>query len=243
MTNKTIIANWKMNGSVELIDQLCPALTEWSKSDPAANAVICPPFPYLNLVKQALFDSDIALGAQDCHEQEAGAYTGNVSADMLVEMGCTHAILGHSERREYHDEVDGLVQAKALAALAKGLVPVICVGESLVDREQGKALAVVAEQAKNSVPTGQKGEIILAYEPIWAIGTGRVPSIDDIAEMHQMLKTAMAEHVGSELAVLYGGSVKAANAAEILATDGVDGALVGGASLKAEEFLGILGAS
>lgn len=239
MSNKTIIANWKMNGSAQLIEELSPQLVAWAKTNPSTKAVICPPFTHINAVKLALFDTDIALGGQDCHEKASGAYTGNVSAEMLVEMGATYVIVGHSERRQYHAETDELVQAKAEAALKSHLIPVVCVGESLEDRDAGRAVAVVTAQAKQSAPTNHQSpstnHFLLAYEPIWAIGSGRVPSLEDIAEMHSALKAELGQ-----VQVLYGGSVNAANAQEILALDDVDGALVGGASLKAEEFLGIL---
>lgn len=246
MTHKTIIANWKMHGSATLINEITPALLAWSAADPYATAIICPPFPYLNALKQALFDSDVKLGAQDCHAKSSGAYTGDVSAEMLVENGCTHVILGHSERRAQHGETNEQVHAKATAALAAGLTPVICIGESLAQRSSGNAVEIVVEQAKQSTPNPQSPipnpHLLLAYEPIWAIGTGKVPSLEEIAEMHQALKAAMKEHLGTPPAVLYGGSVKAANAAPILALESVDGALVGGASLDKNEFLGILNA-
>lgn len=240
---KTIAANWKLNGSVALVESMGMALKNWAKTDPYTKAVICPPYPYLTMLNQQLVDTEIHLGAQDCHSKISGAYTGDVSAEMLVEMGCAYVILGHSERRYHYKESDKQVAEKVQAAVEAGLTPIICIGESQAQREMGNAVEVVTEQAKKSLPTALNYEIILAYEPIWAIGSGQIPSMDDISEMHGALKLAMKEHGYAQVDVLYGGSVKASNAGEILALTEVDGALVGGASLKEDEFLGILQAA
>ncbi len=200
---------------------------------PAANAtiILCPPFTLL-----AEAGTKFALGGQDCHAQAQGAHTGDISAAMLKDAGCTYVIVGHSERRQNHGETDASVHAKAGAALTAGLTPIVCVGETLEQRKSGRAEAVVAQQIRESAP---QGEFILAYEPIWAIGTGETASEADIAAMHRHIKTLLPANTP----VLYGGSVKASNAKEILYIPGVDGVLVGGASLKAEEFCAIIDAA
>lgn len=204
---------------------------------------LCPPATLLMAVRDALDGSGIMLGAQDCHRAESGAHTGDISAPMLSDVGCALAIVGHSERRAAHKETDAQVAEKAAAALSAGLEAVICVGESAEDRDAGRAVAVVQAQIAASVPAiATDTDTIIAYEPIWAIGTGRTPTLDDIAEIHHAIReTAAKQFSGGTkgLRVLYGGSVKASNAAEILATKGVNGALVGGASLDADDFWAI----
>ncbi len=200
---------------------------------------VCPPATALAAIRDALTGSEIAWGGQDCHSESQGAYTGDIAAAMLADLGCRYVIVGHSERRQYHGETDATVRAKAEAAQAAGLTPIICVGESRAEREAGQAETVVGRQFTGSCPdTGGSG-FVLAYEPVWAIGTGLTPSIDDIAAMHRFI----AKELGDKTTVLYGGSVKPANAGEILAVDAVGGALVGGASLKAEDFLAIAAAA
>lgn len=232
-----VIGNWKMHGSMQLAQALSQAAIAAAHAAGAGTQVVlCPPAPYLTVVAAHLAGSPVALGGQDCHAQREGAFTGDVSAAMLKEVGCRYVIVGHSERRQYHGETDEAVRAKAEAALSAGLTPVICVGESLEDRQAGRAEAVVAAQLAGCLP--KQGKFILAYEPIWAIGTGLTATASDIAAMHR--------HIGSlagGFPVLYGGSVKAENAASLLALPGVGGVLVGGASVSAEAFTAIINAS
>lgn len=239
-----IAGNWKMHGTLAE----ATALARGVAAGPAAGAdlLVCPPFPHLAAVSEALRGSHVALGAQDCHAAAKGAHTGDVSAPMLKDVGARFVILGHSERRADHGESDAVVKAKAEAALAEGLVPVVCVGESEAQRLAGEAEAVVAGQLAGSLPAGfAAAGGVVAYEPVWAIGTGRTPTEADIAAMHARIRAELERsfgEAGAALRILYGGSVKPGNAQAILALPHVDGALVGGASLKAEDFLGIAGA-
>ncbi|MBI0435537.1 triose-phosphate isomerase [Roseomonas sp. KE0001] len=239
-----IAGNWKMHGTLAE----ATALARGVAAGPAAGAdlLVCPPFPHLAAVSEALRGSHVALGAQDCHADAKGAHTGDVSAPMLKDVGARFVILGHSERRADHGESDAVVKAKAEAALAEGLVPVVCVGESEAQRLAGEAEAVVAGQLAGSLPAGfAAAGGVVAYEPVWAIGTGRTPTEADIAAMHARIRAELERsfgEAGAALRILYGGSVKPGNAQAILALPHVDGALVGGASLKAEDFLGIAGA-
>lgn len=239
-----IAGNWKMHGTLAE----AAALARGVAAGPVAGVdlLVCPPFPHLVTVSEALRGSRVALGAQDCHAAAKGAHTGDVSAPMLKDAGAGFVILGHSERRADHGESDAVVKAKAEAALAEGLVPVVCVGESEAQRLAGEAEAVVAGQLAGSLPAGfPAAGGVVAYEPVWAIGTGRTPTEADIAAMHARIRSELERsfgEAGSALRILYGGSVKPGNARAILALPHVDGALVGGASLKAEDFLGIAGA-
>jgi triosephosphate isomerase len=202
--------------------------------------VVCPPFPLLDRFATALAGSPIRLGAQDCHAAPQGPHTGDVSAAMLHEAGATFVILGHSERRENHGETNAVVAAKAITASKAGLTPIVCVGETEAERNAGEAEAVVRSQLRHSLPENFTG--VVAYEPVWAIGTGRTPTETDVATMHAAIRAALLQQLGApgaEINILYGGSVKPGNAASLLALPEVGGALVGGASLKAEEFLGI----
>ena len=204
--------------------------------------LLCPPAPLLGAVRSALGESAIALGGQDCHSEEQGAHTGDISAAMLRDAGCAYVIVGHSERRADHNEDDAAVRAKASAAQASGLVPVICIGETLAEREAGRAVDVVTGQLRGSVPEGSSAStIVVAYEPVWAIGTGRTPTLEDIAEVHDAIRAALKDVSGDfgGVRILYGGSVKPENAADILAVSNVNGALVGGASLKSDDFWAI----
>lgn len=204
--------------------------------------LLCPPAPLLGAVRSALGESAIALGGQDCHSEEQGAHTGDISAAMLRDAGCAYVIVGHSERRADHNEDDAAVRAKASAAQAIGLVPVICIGETLAEREAGRAVDVVTGQLRGSVPEGSSAStIVVAYEPVWAIGTGRTPTLEDIAEVHDAIRAALKDVSGDfgGVRILYGGSVKPENAADILAVSNVNGALVGGASLKSDDFWAI----
>ncbi|MSO68901.1 MAG: triose-phosphate isomerase [Alphaproteobacteria bacterium] len=237
-----VVANWKMNGlRRDGIDRArALVLLARNKGQIAGEVVLCPPATLLHEIRAALSGSGIGLGAQDCHAAASGAHTGDLSAPMLADLGCAYVIVGHSERRAGHGESDLQVRAKAEAALAVGLGPIICVGESEAARDQGQSVAVVRAQLEGSVPSGVAGEALaIAYEPIWAIGTGRTPKPEQIAEVHAMIhEFGKARFSGgaAALRVLYGGSVNARNAAEILSLEGVNGALVGGASLEAAGF-------
>ncbi len=238
-----IAGNWKMNGLKQ--DGLVLA------RDVAAGAgahscefVICPPATLLAAVADVLKGSRVQLGAQNCHAEPDGAHTGDISAGMLVDAGCSHVIVGHSERRADHGEDDAAVMAKATAALAAGLTAIVCVGETEAQRDAGQALDVVAAQVAGSVPGDATAvNTIVAYEPVWAIGSGRTPTPSEIQDVHARIRVALADRFGTDSAgamrLLYGGSMKPGNAAELLAIEDVDGGLIGGASLKAEDFLAI----
>jgi triosephosphate isomerase len=234
-----------MNGRLAEATALAAAVATGAKSG-GAELLVCPPFPMLAAVKGVLGAAPVALGAQDCHAQATGAHTGDVSAVMLRDVGCRYVIAGHSERRADHAETDATVRAKAEAGLRAGLVPIVCVGETLAERDAGHTLAVVARQLGNSIPAAATAAaLVVAYEPVWAIGTGRTPTAAHVAEVHAKIRADLAARFkdGAAFRVLYGGSVKGSNAAELLAVANVDGALIGGASLKAEEFLAIAGAA
>ncbi|PHK96972.1 triose-phosphate isomerase [Pseudoroseomonas rhizosphaerae] len=239
-----IAGNWKMHGTLAEATALAAGVAAGAAGK--AELLVCPPFPHLVPVGEALRGKAVALGAQDCHAAAKGAHTGDVAAPMLKDLGAAYVILGHSERRADHGESDAAVKAKAGAALAAGLVPVVCVGESEAQRVSGEAEAVVAGQLAGSLPEGfAAAGGVVAYEPVWAIGTGRTPTEADIAAMHARIRAELEKafgEAGRTLRILYGGSVKPGNAKGILALAHVDGALVGGASLKAEDFLGIAAA-
>ena len=241
---KLAAGNWKMNGMAASLAEI-GALTAAHPS-PACEMLLCPPATLLAQMNWAAKGSALALGGQNCHQDASGAHTGDVSAAMLRDAGASYVILGHSERRADHGETDALVLAKAGAAGAAGLVPVICIGETEAQRDAGTTLAVIGGQLDGSVPpTATAATLVLAYEPVWAIGTGRTPTIAQIAEVHGFLRDRLTAHIGAEAAgvrILYGGSVKPSNAAEIFAVPHVDGALVGGASLKAADFGAIVAA-
>jgi triosephosphate isomerase len=205
--------------------------------------LVCPPATLVAPVADALAGTGLAVGGQDCHAQEKGAHTGDISAWMLKDLGATHVIVGHSERRTDHHEDDDTVRAKAEAALAAGLTPIICIGETEAERDAGQAMAVVSRQFNGSLPEGASGtNVVIAYEPVWAIGTGRTPTAQDVSEVHQRIRAEARGRIGDgadALLILYGGSVKPTNAAELMAIADVDGALVGGASLKAADFQAI----
>lgn len=229
--SKLIVANWKMNGSLSFIETYFQNIVPSSSSE----VVFCPPFPYLNAVSRCFSERKYTLGAQDCHVLDSGAFTGNVSAVMLKDTGCKYVILGHSERRQYHGETCKLVREKSQNALKNDLIPIICVGETLTDRQSKKHLEVVKQQLVESTPE-IVDTIVIAYEPVWAIGTGLTATLEDIVEMHQMIAT----HTSNKYKILYGGSVTADNAKEILSQPNVDGVLVGGASLKPDLFTKII---
>ncbi|WP_291731949.1 triose-phosphate isomerase [Leisingera sp. F5] len=245
MRRKLAAGNWKMNGTGASLTELA-ALAE-SHASPAADILICPPASLLSRAADTAKGSAIAIGGQDCHANASGAHTGDLSAAMLQDAGASAVILGHSERRAGHGETDAQICAKAEAALAEGLTAVICIGETLSEREGGDTLKVVGAQLAGSVPASAAGEnTVVAYEPVWAIGTGKVPTLEQIAEVHNFLRTELTARFGAETAeairLLYGGSVKPSNAGEIFAVSNVDGALVGGASLKAADFSPIIAA-
>ena len=242
-----IAGNWKMNGTARGAAALAEGVRAGLERVPHADLLICPPFLHLHAAAAAVAWKPIAIGAQDVSAVPDGAHTGDVSAAMLADAGCGYVIVGHSERRADHGEDDATVRAKAAAAIAAGLIPVVCVGETEAERDAGRAEAVVAGQLAGSLPEGfGAARGVVAYEPVWAIGTGRTPTEADIAAMHRRLRAEVVRIVGEAgrtTRLLYGGSVKPSNAAAILALPDVDGALVGGASLKAEDFLGIAAAA
>lgn len=247
MARQLIAGNWKMNGIGMHLAELRAMVTRLPPgSDERAEIVICPPASLLDR-SRAVAGEMMALGGQDCHAKERGAYTGDISAQMLADAGASFVILGHSERRQAHAESDETVAAKARAALSAGLKPIICVGESAVERDGGIAVDVVLSQLKGSIPGGADAErLTIAYEPVWAIGTGKTATVNDIGEMHAAIRQALVSRLGpngKQVRILYGGSVNPSNAQEILALSEVGGALVGGASLKAEQFLSIIAAS
>ncbi len=237
-----VAGNWKMNGSPALVgDLVCGLAQRLGAGAIACEVSVCPPAHLLSAVVDKA-GPRLSVGGQDCSpEAGPGAFTGEISAQMLAEAGCRHVIVGHSERRERHKESNALVRAKAQRALEAGLVPIVCVGETKAEREAGEAIAVVSAQLRESLPEGFTAySVVVAYEPVWAIGTGLTATLDDIAEIHAALGAVMGTN---RTQILYGGSVKPGNAAEILGTAGVDGALVGGASLKLEDFWAIVEAA
>ena len=241
---KLAAGNWKMNGVAASLAEVTALIA--AQGDPACEMLLCPPATLLAQMNWAAKGSKLALGGQDCHPDAAGAHTGDISASMLKDAGAAYVILGHSERRADHGETDALVKAKAEAALAAGLVAIVCVGETLAMRDAGTTLDVVGGQIAGSLPAGASASnLVVAYEPVWAIGTGRTPTIAQIAEVHAFIRAQLTAAIGAEatgVRVLYGGSVKPSNAAEIFAVRDVDGALVGGASLKAVDFSAIVAA-
>lgn len=241
---KLAAGNWKMNGlgsALTEVDALRAAFPA-----PGCDVLICPPATLLSRMATHTEGSAISLGGQDCHDSDSGAHTGDISASMLADAGATYVILGHSERRADHGETDAVVCAKATSALATGLIAVICLGETEAQRDAGATLSVIGTQLAGSVPDGTTpAMLVIAYEPVWAIGTGRTPTLDEIGTVHGYLRARLTERFGTDAAgirLLYGGSVKPSNATEIFAVPDVDGALVGGASLKAADFGAIIAA-
>lgn len=225
-----IAGNWKMNGLQAAIAELEALIA--APATPGATLLVCPPATLLAAFAERAKGSAVAIGAQDCHWQVSGAHTGDLSAEMLADAGATHILVGHSERRADHGETDAIVRRKAEAVARAGLTAILCIGETLEQRDAGQTLEVIARQLEGSVPAIDK--LVIAYEPVWAIGTGRTPTTEQVADVH----AAIAARMGG-VQILYGGSVKPSNAAELLAVPHVGGALVGGASLKAVDFLGI----
>ncbi len=244
MHRKLVVGNWKMNGNLHQLGEIA-AIAAAAREAAGVDVAVCPPF---TLIAAAVArSSGLAIGAQDVHSAESGAHTGNVSAPMLKEAHARLVIVGHSERRAEQHETDAEVRAKAETALRHGLQTIVCVGESEMDRAARDHVAVVTEQLKGSLPDrAHEGELVVAYEPIWAIGTGNVATPEDVAEMHAAIRAALVDRFGDygeRIRILYGGSVKADNAAAIFAVPHVDGALVGGASLTADQFVPIIEAA
>jgi len=246
MKKQLIAGNWKMNGSAAANEALVKALVAGS-AQASCLVAVCVPAPYLAQVQALVAGSDIALGAQDVSQHESGAFTGEVSAAMLKEFGTRYCLVGHSERRQYHGETDAAVAAKAQRALAAGITPVVCVGETLAEREAGRTEEVVKRQLAAVIHTNGHciSEIVVAYEPVWAIGTGKTATPEEAQQVHAVLRAqlrAATEHA-DRVHILYGGSMNATNAAQLLAQPDIDGGLVGGASLKAPDFLSIIAAA
>jgi triosephosphate isomerase len=245
---KLIAGNWKMNGLQAARKEVQDLIALQGGEMPAKlDVLLCPPATLLADTVRDAGASGLCLGGQDCHAEDHGAHTGDISASMLKDCGASYVIVGHSERRADHGESSAQVKSKAEAALAAGLIAIVCVGETLAEREAGQAFAVVGGQVQGSVPSGATAQnCVLAYEPVWAIGTGKVATIDDIAAMHDHIRELLSTIGGAALVearVLYGGSVKPGNAGDIFALDNVDGGLVGGASLKAADFSAIIDAT
>jgi len=242
-----IAGNWKMHGLESALEEARIVAAEMEARPPSARVAIFPPATLLSRLTQALAGLSIEIGGQDCRPEPCGAFTGDLSPEMLADAGASLVILGHSERRAYHGESEALIAAKVAGALRAGLEPVVCVGETLDQRRAGLAVATVERQVRGCLagaPAGRR--IVVAYEPVWAIGSGLTPDVGEIDVVHGAIRRALESHLGSagrDVPILYGGSVKGANAAEILAADHVDGALVGGASLKASDFIDIIQAA
>jgi triosephosphate isomerase len=243
-----VAGNWKMNGTRDSAKELLK-LTEALAASPVAGVevMICPPATLVMAFAQLTKDKGVLIGAQDCHTGISGANTGDVSPEMFADAGARAIIVGHSERRADHGETDAVIRKKAEAVWRGGLVAIICIGETEAQRRIGMTLDVCRRQLKNAVPDGAPAaNTVIAYEPVWAIGTGLTPTADDVKEVHGAIRQALVERFGEQqgggMRILYGGSVKPSNAKELMAVENVDGALVGGASLKADDFLGIIGA-
>ena len=241
---KLAAGNWKMNGDRASLSEL-KAIVGGS-GDAACDVAVCPPATLISAAAATVAGSHVRIGGQDCGAAKSGAHTGDISAEMLADAGATLVIVGHSERRTDHKETDGEVRAKAEAARRAGLLAIVCIGETEAERRAGQTDAVLSTQIAGSVPAGATGaDMVVAYEPVWAIGTGLTPSLDDIRAAHAHIRSELAAKLGADagsVRILYGGSVKPGNAGEIMALPGVDGALVGGASLKAVDFLAIIAA-
>lgn len=244
MRRKLAAGNWKMNGTGDSLSEISALMA--AHPAPGVDLVICPPATLIARMAAMAAGHPLAIGGQDCHPADSGAHTGDIAAPQLVDAGARMVILGHSERRADHGEADSLVAAKARAARAAGLTAIVCLGETRAQRDAGETLAIVARQLAASIPDGAtSADTVIAYEPVWAIGTGLVPTLHQIAEVHAALRADLTARFGSEgegIRLLYGGSVKPDNAAQIFALPEVDGALVGGASLKARDFSPIIAA-
>ena len=241
-----IAGNWKMNGTSANLDEAARIAEGAREIAEKADAMLCPPASLIAQMRWRTKDFSLLIGGQDCHIKASGAHTGDISAEMLKDVGATAVIVGHSERRTDHGEADALVRGKAEAARRAGLTAIVCIGETENERDAGEALAVVGRQLTGSVPDGEPADIVIAYEPVWAIGTGRTPSGDDIAAVHAHIRAGLKSRfggAGGNVRILYGGSMKPDNAGAILTLPEVNGGLVGGASLKAADFLAILRAA
>ena len=241
MRGKLVVGNWKMNGGLVTNATLLDELSAGWQALAGRQLAICVPYPYLAQAQAALASSPIAWGAQDASEHAAGAYTGEVSAGMIAEFGCRYAIVGHSERRQFFGDTDAVVAAKAVAALAAGLTPIVCIGETLAEHDAGQTVPVVLRQLNAVLERvgANAARLVVAYEPVWAIGTGRTASPQEAQAVHATLRGKLAKHGAADVALLYGGSVKADNAKALFAMADIDGGLIGGASLKSTEFLAI----
>lgn len=241
---KLAAGNWKMNGTAASMSEVAALLA--AHPAPGCDMLLCPPATLIASMAALAKGTALQVGGQDCHAKATGAHTGDIAAAMLADAGASYVIVGHSERRTDHGETDSHVQAKASAAIAAGLVAVVCIGETESERDAGTTLDVIGRQLTGSVPEGTNAaNLVIAYEPVWAIGTGRTPTLDEIAEVHHFIRERLTARIGAEAAgvrLLYGGSVKPSNATEIFAVPHVDGALVGGASLKAADFGAIVAA-
>ncbi len=241
MRRKLVAGNWKLNGSLKTNAELLAGIV--GAQPFGCDVAVCVPAPYLASVAQTLTGSAVRWGSQDCSARDSGAYTGEVSAAMLQEFGCRYAIVGHSERRQYHGETDQVVADKAKAALAKGVTPIVCVGETLAQREAGETQAVVKRQLSAVIHTLAHcvSEMVVAYEPVWAIGTGKVASPEQAQEVHALMRAQLkaATPKADDMVLLYGGSMKPDNAVALLAQPDIDGGLIGGAALKAADFVAI----
>jgi triosephosphate isomerase len=239
-----VAGNWKMNGLSTSLGEVSTLMDLVAQGPaPRARIAICPPATLLSALSAHLKGGEILTGGQDCHPEAKGAFTGDISAPMLADAGAHFVIVGHSERRAGHGETSELIRRKAEAALSAGLVPIICIGESAAERDSGEAEAVVLDQLDQSLPRAAGADIVVAYEPVWAIGTGRTPTLEEIRAMHGAVRATLVRRMGEgggRVPILYGGSVKPSNAREILALADVNGALVGGASLLASDFWGII---
>jgi triosephosphate isomerase (TIM) len=243
MPKPLIAGNWKMNGLAASLVESEALATELTEQRVHCDVLLCPPHTLIHRMQQSLANSSVAVGAQDCHAKASGAHTGDTSVAMLADAGATAVIVGHSERRTNHDETSPDVRAKAEAVVAGGLTAIICIGETGAQRDAGQTLTIVLGQLAESMPdSANASNIVIAYEPVWAIGTGRTPTVADVATVHLAIRDALMQRLGDGdgVRILYGGSVKPDNAQELLAVPHVNGALVGGASLKAKDFVSII---
>lgn len=239
-----VAGNWKMNGLQASVAELKKILAGASKLADRMEILVCPPATLLAAFAAAARGSPVAVGSQDCHAEACGAHTGDLSAEMLKDAGASAVIIGHSERRQNHAESDSDVQVKTQAAWRAGLLPIVCIGETKEERDAGATLSRIERQIDESLPEALKGDLVLAYEPVWAIGSGQTPTPSDVAQVHALIRDRLRARYGAGgegTRILYGGSVKPSNAKELMAVENVDGALVGGACLKADEFLAIAG--
>jgi len=248
MRNKVVIGNWKMNQNFSEAEELAIDIAEGIEDlNLKTEEILCPPFPYLEMLTDLAEESPIGVGAQNCSEHENGAYTGEVSAAMVASTGAKYVILGHSERRAYYGETDAILKEKILLALANGLTPIFCVGEVLAEREANKQDEIVKSQIENALfnlPAEEFSKIVIAYEPVWAIGTGKTATSEQAQEMHAFIRKVLTakygEKIAGETSILYGGSCNAGNAKELFVNPDVDGGLIGGASLGVDKFMPII---